>query len=304
MGHTDGYKRVPIFLREKNEYKDILCMCGRMTTYPLNTLALKNAHPRDANIQFFEKNHQYVIYGKDSNYTSVTTLLHHTLFEKFDKDLAVKKAANGTNPKYKNMDESEILQLWEDARNNGTALHLKCEQFYNQVLPSSYGPATNASLMKYYKKLHGSGENTTKEWNYFMNFVKDYPHLKPYRTEQTVFHEEIRICGSIDISFENPDGSLSVYDWKRTDNISSDCCNFGRYSLLECLAHIPDIKYWQYAIQLNLYKYILEAKYGKIVKELFIVQLYPDNNNYVLLQMPILTDEMADLANYLMKRQP
>ena len=40
--------------------------------------------------------------------------------------------------------------------------------------------------------------------NYFIEFIKDFPHLKPYRTEWVVYYEDIKLAGSIDMVYENP----------------------------------------------------------------------------------------------------
>ena len=48
----------------------------------------------------------------------------------------------------------------------------------------------------------------------FTEAVKDHPELKPYRTEWTIYDEDLKISGSIDMIYENPDGTLSIYDWK------------------------------------------------------------------------------------------
>ena len=66
-------------------------------------------------------------------------------------------------------------------------------------------------------------ENTSIEYQYFEKFLKDYPDLnkRPYRTEWTVFHEEWKLAGSIDMIFENEDGTLQIYDWKRCKDIKS-----------------------------------------------------------------------------------
>ena len=46
-----------------------------------------------------------------------------------------------------------------------------------------------------------------------------------------------------------------------------------------------------------MYKYILESKYNKTVKELYLVRLHPDaeEKNYDLIQLPILSIEIKDL---------
>ena len=93
--------------------------------------------------------------------------------------------------------------------------------------------------------------------------------LTPYRTEMMVWDKELRLAGSIDMIFENPDGTLQVYDWKRCKNIKKD--NRWQSSTTECISHLPDTNFWHYSLQLNTYKYMLEKNYGKKVTDMYLV---------------------------------
>jgi ATP-dependent exoDNAse (exonuclease V) beta subunit len=141
-------------------------------------------------------------------------------------------------------------------------------------------------------------EHDTKplEWKYFINFVKDFPDLKPYRTEWLIYDEDVKISGSIDMVYENTDGTLSIYDWKRSKNITR-INNFNKFALPEEICHLPDSNFWHYALQLNTYKVILERKYNKIIKDLYLVRLHPDaeEKNYDLIQLPNLSKEIMEL---------
>jgi ATP-dependent exoDNAse (exonuclease V) beta subunit len=139
-------------------------------------------------------------------------------------------------------------------------------------------------------------ESTAIEWLYFINFVRDFPDLKPYRTEWTVYHDDVKISGSIDMIYENPDGTLSIYDWKRAKLITR-INNFNKFALPPQICHLPDSNFWHYALQLNTYKAIIEQKYGKVVKSLFLVRLHPDaeEKNYELIELPDLSTEIKDL---------
>jgi len=134
------------------------------------------------------------------------------------------------------------------------------------------------------------------EWKYFINFVRDFPQLKPYRTEWIIYDEDTKISGSIDMVYENTDGTLSIYDWKRCKNITR-INNFNRFALPPQICHLPDSNFWHYALQLNTYKFIIEKNYGKKIADLFLVRLHPDaeENNYELIQIPDLTREISDL---------
>jgi hypothetical protein len=272
-------------------------------------LCIKNAHPRDKNIKFEEEGHKYTIFddsiglGSESgSYTSVTTW-NHTHFPHFDADAIIKKMMSGKawkpGHKYWGLTADGIKDLWnskrDDAAGAGTQLHYEIECFMNSnILRFDYTHLEllqqHNMLIKYDKRYLDFG----KEWDYFMKFVFDFPQLKPYRTEWTIYHEELRLAGSIDMVYENPDGTLSIYDWKR----SSDIVNVNAWDKRATTKEIdwmPDCNFWHYALQLNTYKAILELKYGKIVKDLFLVRLHPDSTDYELIQVPDLKHDIEKL---------
>ena len=82
--------------------------------------------------------------------------------------------------------------------------------------------------------LRQSEETYSLEWQYFIEFIKENPHLKPYRTEWIIFNEDLKLAGSIDMVYENPDGSLKIYDWKRSKEISKINHFNKRAHLFEC----------------------------------------------------------------------
>lgn len=141
------------------------------------------------------------------------------------------------------------------------------------------------------------GRNPNKEaqeWQYFLNFVADHPDMKPYRTEWMIYDEDIKICGSIDMVYENlEDGTLSIFDWKRCKQITK-VNPYNKFAITPEFAEMPDSNFWHYALQLNTYKMILENKYNKRVRDLCLVQLHPeaDGGDYELYLVPDLTDRI------------
>lgn len=245
-------------------------------------LYYKNLHPRDANIQFKEENHEYTVNG-EKGYTSVTTFVHKH-FSHFDNEGIIKNILSSkkinTDPTYKyyQMTREQILAEWETNRNlaaeAGTNLHYDIECYFNN------DPQPNDSI----------------EYKYFIEFVKDFPELTPYRTEWTVYYEEYRISGSIDMVFENPDGTVQIYDWKRTKGLEYEAYGNKR-AITPCISHIPDTNFWHYSIQLNMYKRILEVKYNKVVNGLYLICLHPLNNpkTYERVQVPFLDVDISQL---------
>jgi len=247
-------------------------------------LAIKNSHSRDANITFEEGPHIYTIHG-DKSYTSVTTW-NHRHFEKFDSSKIVRAMLRGPkmqDPTYKyfGMTQQQILDQWEQNRNEasqaGTKMHYDIECFYNGEQVA----------------------NDSIEFSYFKKFVEAYSHLKPFRTEWMVYYEELKIAGSIDMVFENEAGDLLIYDWKRCNEIENDKGVYTKYAKTDCIAHLPDTNFWHYALQLNMYKTIIEHKYGKKVVELCLIRLHPNNQykTFERIEVPFLEKEMADLID-------
>jgi hypothetical protein len=273
------------------------------------TLSIRNAHPRDKNIVFYEENHTYkVLSDEESTYTSVTTWIH-TFFSHFDADKIIagimKSRGWREGHKYWGKTTEEIKNLWEvnrvEAASLGTKLHYNIECFMNSIIcnPNSY---SNADLLdNYLPQINSLDEvDQSKEWSYFIDFITAYPDLKPYRTEWFVYHEDIKIAGSIDMVYENSDGTLSIYDWKRAKSIAgSEENSFHKFSKkfgpVSDTIKLPDTNYWHYALQLNIYKKILEDKYSVVIKELFLVRLHPDASGFELIKLPDLSKEVSYL---------
>jgi len=271
------------------------------TLYPV--LSRKNRHPRDKYIKFFDEGHKYVITSDpDNKYTSVTSW-NHTHFPKFDADEVIKNMTNSKGwkegHKYWGQSPDEIKTLWDTNKEAlagaGTNLHYEIECFNNDKrFQFIY---TNKELYEIYmchnEKSH---EEKSLEWKYYINFIRDFPKLKPYRSEWLIYDDDAKIAGSIDMVYENQDGTLSIYDWKRSKSITK-INNFNKFAITEEICHIPDANFWHYALQLNTYKFILEEKYGKIVKDLFLVRLHPNakDGTYELLEVPNLRRDVSEL---------
>jgi hypothetical protein len=249
---------------------------------PPDYLAKLNSHERDPYIEFDEGPHIYTVRG-EGGYTSVTTW-NHSHFSHFDADGIIDrmlKGKNASNPSYKyyGMSREDIKAAWDknrdEAASAGTQLHYDIECYWNRI------PLSNTSV----------------EYGYFLNFVRDFPELKPYRTEWMIYYEELKLSGSVDMVFEKPDGTLLIYDWKRCKEISYDD---RRCAITDCIRHLPDTNFWHYSLQLNTYKTILEKKYGKTVTGLYLVCMHPENpyRNYERIEVPSLEKEMVDLFEY------
>lgn len=288
----------------------------------IDTLALKNPHERDQHIEFDPIPHLYTIYkNPNTKYTSVTTYVH-SHFSHFNANSIIDKMFGskswGPNHKYWGQTREDIKKSWDknrdEASSAGTDMHYRIECFHNMTnVPYSEqkmrGPTYKDLYAHYIAHYYAMSDDTdtntttTKEWKYFLEYVKDHPDFMPYRTEWMVFYEELQLSGSIDMIYELPTGELMIYDWKRAKEIKQQD-NFHNHAKTKCIEHLPDTNYWHYTLQLNVYKMILEAKYEKKVKELCLVVLHPDNYNesYLLYPVPIIEQEISDLCKIRMKQ--
>lgn len=258
----------------------------------MDFLKKKHSHERDHYITFEEKSHVYTIdypLSKNKNYTSVTTWIH-TLFAEFDAKKIIASMRNKKSwptSKYFGKTDEEIQDEWninrDHAANLGTKMHFNIECFYNNI------PVVDDSI----------------EFTYFQTFetmrLQDSIEKTwiPFRTEWTVFDEDYLLAGSIDMIFEDPDGKLHIFDWKRCKQIQKSN-PWQKYAIVDCIEGVPDTNYWHYAIQLNLYRYILEHKYNKKVDGLWLVCLHPENKNksFIRIKVPILSDDVSKLCTY------
>jgi CRISPR/Cas system-associated exonuclease Cas4 (RecB family) len=251
-------------------------------------LAEKNAHERDQYITFDEGPHIYTVHG-EQGYTSVTTWNHLIFGSSFDEEGAVskilKKREWKTKPEYMYYQKSaeEIKQMWEDNRvsasSAGTKLHYNVECYYNNI------PVVNDSI----------------EYQYFLNFVADYPNLEAYRTEWCVYHEELKISGSIDMVFRDKvTGEFYIYDWKRSKEINYECKYGDKKGNAPCVSHLPDSNFWHYSAQLNTYRMILEEKYGVKIAGMFLICIHPNNilENYERIEVQDLRKDMEKIKEY------
>jgi len=280
-------------------------------------LASKHEHPRDAFIQFDEGPHTYTVYGKDI-YTSVTTFIH-SHFSHFDPEAVIskivscKKYHEDPTYKYYGMTRQSIRAMWsqngQQASLQGTDLHVQIECFMNQEVLDAETMTfyENTTQMDMYTVWMAEWDETgvcldtekPKEWLYFLRFVQDFPHFVPYRTEWFIFDEDSHIAGSIDMVYYHPeDNTYSIYDWKRVRSITYE--NDFQFALTPCIHHVPDSNFWHYSLQLNMYKYILEKKYGIRIRELVLVVLHPDFKTYECIPCAHMQDEIqAVVASFI-----
>ena len=212
-------------------------------------------HPFDDRVVFYESGHRYVVDGA-WECTSVTTKVAEC-FEAFDPEAAVAllKAGRRWNESHEmwGLDDAEIMRRWrahgDECSALGTAMHAAIE-----------------------RRLLGGAEPFPEQAGYEA-FLASLPEgAAPYRAEWRVFSKRARVAGTIDAVFRLGDGTLALFDWKRTPGIAVDDAYRTGLGVMD---KYPGSKGYRYFLQLNLYKAILEREYGLSVSVVAVVAFHP-----------------------------
>ena len=255
-------------LREEEERKRREAEEKRLEQYRFN---IRNRHWRDRNVSFREADHVYIV--DSTPLDSVTTFVKNC-FPEFDAEFHAKRKAEALG-----ITKEAVLEMWDkkgkESREQGTAMHKKIESFYLGKEPST--------------------DETFELFKIFANKIT----LKPYRTEWAVYDWEQKIAGTIDfVDYQN--GEYIIYDWKRSDKLIAKNGLPIKNSLygekaLPPIENLDDSPYYHYALQLSLYKYILEKNYGITVSKLRLGIFHPSYNKPYVLEMPYLQNEIDTL---------
>ena len=117
--------------------------------------------------------------------------------------------------------------------------------------------------------------------------------LTIFRTEWEIFYEEAHFAGSVDAIFQKPDGTLVIVDWKRSEKLPDKMSSKYR-RMNPPLQHLEDCDGAKYALQLSLYRHVLERKYGFRCAELFLCSIHPTRPFHF--QVPFLEKEATALV--------
>jgi hypothetical protein len=240
-----------------------------------------NPHPKDKDIYLDRTNHTYIVKGQTSPLTSVTTLIESYLKPVQAEDILDKHYANWQSDPDKRPDlygcsRMEIALRWKKSACHqaalGTLLHRSIERYYNGMRPL------------YAKEL-------TAEWEQFQTFQAEC-NPGAYRSEMPLYSDMHQVGGTVDMIADNSDNTFTLYDWKRTKHDLYSCYagqgakEYGHYPLQS----IPNNKAGRHAMQLNLYRAIVETQYGMRVKGMFIVRFHSSLNSYQCRQIPRLVE--------------
>ena len=226
----------------------------------------------DNKIELIKDTHTYrLLADPEIEFTSVTTLIH-TLFEPFD-EVAIADNLCATNPKYMGMEPNELISKWHAARDHGSKVHEEIELALKKgIAPSE--PKAKIAL----------------QWldNYAMK--SDIEIL----TEVIVYSTDLKIAGTIDIlAYNRVLDNYEIIDWKTGKKI--DIVSYGsKMGIHPLTANIMDCNYNHNAMQLSLYRYLLESYYGVKVHNQMIGHL--NNGNCKSYITPYYHEQISSLV--------
>lgn len=236
-----------------------------------------NTHSRDKHIKFDADNHRYT-FGNDE-LMSVTTLVEN-FFPKFDADYWAQKKSRELGVSADSLKE-KWDRLGKEASRLGTVMHERIERYY---LGEDAGDDGEAFSM----------------FRHFAFAVKLYP----YRTEWRIYLEDYGVAGTLDFLEHTPDGHYNIYDWKRSKRLVDNSGrtitknSFGARGLGP-LNHLDDVAYWHYALQLSIYRLILEMRYDIKVSGMKLGVFHPENPLAYVIDVPYLRNEALILITRL-----
>lgn len=250
---------------------------------------VRNAHERDPYLSFDAASHTYRLGSQEMK--SVTTLVEEC-FPQFDAPYwAARKALK------EGVDPQEILDRWAReatrARDLGTLMHSRIEEYYISLSRVPDHP------------VHPTGtEGDTDSYRLFRMFAANN-RLHPYRTEWRIYHEDYGVAGTLDFLERTPAGTFNIYDWKRSKKLVDArdgriiASSPYRATGLQPIGHLPDTSYWHYALQLSIYRFILQERYGIEVSDMKLGVFHPSYSTPWIVEVPYLRDETLRVLNKL-----
>ncbi len=166
------------------------------------------------------------------------------------------------------------MKQWQVAREYGTEVHLEIENWIKD--------GTDPKDIKSIVAAKWIGAYISK------------PNIETF-PEVIVYSKELGIAGTIDIlMMDKKSGEYVLIDWKTSKRIDKSSFN-GKKGIKKESCTIDDCKYNHYALQLSLYRYILEKYYGIQVARQLVAQLKDDRVETY--SMPYMKNEIITMLD-------
>jgi len=235
--------------------------------------------------RFFPDDHHYEYKGKRVG-ISVTRLIEEYTQE-FDAETIAQRVANKSGKSVQ-----EVLDEWEYKNKFSCEKGSTCHEFAQ----------SRWSGEKYnFLEFDGSGEYLYAVGLIQLqaiNFYNDYmDKLELVANEYVVGSCDFDVASAIDALFVNKaTGGLVLVDYKTNSDIHKNEKYAGK--MKAPLSSLKDTTLNHYAIQLSIYKYLVEKYAGVKVDEMFIVYMSENIENYEIIDVPYLKKEVETILEW------
>ena len=227
----------------------------------------------DTDIILDKESHEYRLTSDTGfSFTSVTTLIGQH-FEPFNAlEIATDLVEN--NRKYSGRTVEGLIEEWRQTGIHGTFVHEEIEDYINDGSP----PTDSKSI---------AGIDWLEGYK-----MKSDIEIIP---ERIIYSTDLKIAGTVDVlAYDRVKDYYEIIDWKTSKAIKT-VPYYGKMGTTIQTNNIQDCSFNQYALQLSLYRYLLEEYYGLTINNQIIAHLKEDGvRGYVA---PYMRDTILDITN-------
>lgn len=243
---------------------------------------LKELNKAFGDFKFYENGHYYTY--KDKPISIGATGLIEQYTQDFDAQAVAERVAEKQGVSVK-----DILDEWKlknvQACLKGSASHNFVQNLWSGISHIEDTKNFTTTTLDALKLIRGQAQS-------FYNDYKD--RLEHLYDEYVIGSEEYDVASAIDHLFINKlTGGLVLVDYKTNTDIHKN----ERYAknMKVPLNHLKDTTLNHYAIQLSIYKYLVEKYTSLKFEEMFIVWFSELNENYEIIEVPYLKDEVIKI---------
>lgn len=238
-------------------------------------------------IEFHEEQHFYTL--DDYKFNCSVTQLIETYAQEFDSDSISQMVANK-----RGITQQKVLDEWKKENEfsciKGSCIHLKAQSLWMETNYEIDYNTIDDSIDK---------DRLKKEYDIMskqaINFYNDYKDMYDIiQDEFIVWSKEFDIAGSIDgIMYNKYTQKCCILDFKSNKDLQFESKYHKKMKVP--LHKLDDVNGQHYYLQLSIYKYLIE-KYTNIkVDELFIVYFNVNAENYDIINVPYLKNEVEKI---------
>lgn len=234
--------------------------------------------------KFYADGHYYECKGKRVG-ISVTTFIHEYCNE-FDAEGMAEKVANRDGKTVQ-----QVLDEWAYKRDFACCKGTTCHEYVQSLWSGEEWKFKDFDGSRNYEIAVDLIQNQAN------NFKNDYQeHLEHLIDELPIGSEEFNIASCVDHLFYNKlTGGLVLVDYKTNSLMEGYNKKAYKKAMKVPLSHINDDALHHYHIQLSIYKFLIEKYTGLKVDEMFIVYMSENIENYEIIPIPYLYEEVRKI---------